>query len=95
MARQIVLSLLQLDKRSKNDAGNASRKSRSFGRENLLNVEGLIRFYSTKYNIIVSQTLYQNLLNQGSLFGHSVQRGIGHLVRSAFLLAFQMVGMLT
>ena len=33
---------------------NASRNSRSFGRKNLLNVEGLIRFYPTKYNIIAS-----------------------------------------
>ena len=54
VVRKIVLSLSQLDERSENDDGNASRNSRFFGRKNSLNVEGLIRFYPTKYNTIMS-----------------------------------------
>ena len=88
VVRQIVLSLSQLDERSEHDGRNASRNSRFFGRKNILNVEGLIGFCPTKYNIILSQTLYQNLRNKDACLDILSSGGIGYLVRSGFLLAF-------
>ena len=63
-------------------ARNASRNSRSFGRKNILNVEGLIPFYPTlllKYNIIVSETLNQNLLHKDICLNILSGGSVGHL----------------
>ena len=55
-------------------------------------LKGLIRFYQTlllKYNIIVSEPLTQNLLNKDACLDILPSGSVGHLLRSAFLLAFQ------
>ena len=50
--------------------------------KNSLNVEGLIRFYPTlllKYNIIVSETLNQNLLHKDICLDILSGGSVGHL----------------